>query len=192
MTHRPVARFRPCSLLFAVLVGCAAITPTAAAQDVISKEAAAALKAPFIADIEEMKTKFVQLAGAFPDDKLAWRPMPGVRSVGEVLALIALEFNGFVPQGFGGKAAKTRDEMLKLRDSTSKAELIAAINAAFDHAKAEITAADPATLTGKRKTATAERSLYEFALMISGDMHEHLGQLIAYARMNNIVPPWSK
>jgi hypothetical protein len=52
--------------------------------------------------------------------------------------------------------------------------------------------ADPATLTGKRKTATAERSLYDFALMISGDMHEHLGQLIAYARMNNVVPPWSK
>jgi hypothetical protein len=24
------------------------------------------------------------------------------------------------------------------------------------------------------------------------DLHEHLGQLIAYARMNDIVPPWSK
>jgi hypothetical protein len=95
--------------------------------------------------------------------------MPGVRSVAEVLALIALELNGFVPQGFGGKAAKTRDEMVTLRESTSKAELIAAINTAFDHAKAEITAADPAGLTGRRKTATAERSLYEFALMISGD-----------------------
>ena len=70
--------------------------------------------------------------------------------------------------------------------------MIAAINTAFDHAKAEIMAADRAALTGKRKTATAERSLYEFALMISGDMHEHLGQLIAYARMNNVVPPWSK
>jgi hypothetical protein len=117
--------------------------------------------------------------------------MPGVRSVAEVLALIALELNGFVPQGWGGKEAKTRDEMLKLRTSTSKAELIAAINQTFDHAKAQVAAADPATLTGRRKTATSNRSLYEFALMISGDMHEHLGQLIAYARMNNVVPPWS-
>lgn len=165
---------------------------TAGAQDVISKETAAALKEPFIADIEEMKTKFVQLAGAFPDDKLTWRPAPNVRSVAEVLALIALELKGFVPQGWGGKEAKTRDEMLKLRTSTSKAELIAAINQAFDHAKAQIAAADPATLTGRRKTATSNRSLYEFALMISGDMHEHLGQLIAYVRMNNVVPPWSK
>jgi hypothetical protein len=24
------------------------------------------------------------------------------------------------------------------------------------------------------------------------DLHEHLGQLVAYARMNTIVPPWSK
>ena len=30
------------------------------------------------------------------------------------------------------------------------------------------------------------------ALGIGGDLHEHLGQLIAYARMNQIVPPWSK
>jgi hypothetical protein len=177
-------------ILLAALLALSAAT--ASAQEVISKEAAAALKEPFIADIEEMKTKFVQLAGALPDDKLTWRPSPNVRSVAEVLALIALELNGFVPQGWGGKEAKTRDEMLKLRTSTNKAELVAAINQAFDHAKAQITAADPATLTGRRKTATSNRSLYEFALMISGDMHEHLGQLIAYARMNNIVPPWSK
>ncbi len=157
MTHSSALAWpRSLALLLAVVLAFAG-TRTAHAQEVIPKEAAAALKAPFIADIEEMKTKFVQLAGAFPDDKLTWRPGPGVRSVAEVLALIALEFNGFVPQGFGGKAAKTRDEMLKLRESTSKAELIAAINTAFDHAKAEITAADPAALTGKRKTATAER-----------------------------------
>ena len=24
------------------------------------------------------------------------------------------------------------------------------------------------------------------------DQHEHLGQSIAYARTNNVVPPWSK
>jgi len=25
-----------------------------------------------------------------------------------------------------------------------------------------------------------------------GDQHEHLGQSIAYARSNGVVPPWSK
>lgn len=88
-------------VLLAIVVSVAASSPMASAQELISKEAAAALKAPFIPDLEEMKTEFVQLAGAFTDDKLTWRPMEGVRSVAEVLALIALELNGFVPQGSG-------------------------------------------------------------------------------------------
>jgi hypothetical protein len=29
-------------------------------------------------------------------------------------------------------------------------------------------------------------------LAVTGDMHEHLGEMIAYARTNHIVPPWSK
>ena len=37
-----------------------------------------------------------------------------------------------------------------------------------------------------------QRHVVDAALLIGGDLHEHLGQLIAYARMNNIVPPWSK
>ena len=176
----------------ALLAALASSAP-AAAQDVIPKEAAAAIKTPYLADLEELKTKFVQLAGAFPDDKMSWRPMEGVRSVAEVLALIALELNGPVPQGFGGTLGVPREEVLALRTSTNKAELIAAINKGFDHAKAQVTAADPATLTGRRPTANGQqRSLYEFIFVIAGDMHEHLGQLISYARMNNIVPPWSR
>jgi len=53
-------------------------------------------------------------------------------------------------------------------------------------------AVDPGTLTGKRKLFGAERNSIDIALLVGGDMHEHLGQLIAYARMNHIVPPWSK
>ena len=71
--------------------------------------------------------------------------------------------------------------------------MIGAINKAFDHAKAQVAAADPAALTVKRPGANGQqRSLFEFVLVIAGDMHEHLGQLISYARMNKIVPPWSR
>jgi len=35
-------------------------------------------------------------------------------------------------------------------------------------------------------------SASQAALGVGGDLHEHLGQLIAYARTNHIVPPWSK
>jgi len=177
----------------AAIAATAALSTPARAQDAaMSKEDAAALKTAFLADLEGVKGKFVQLGNAFPDDKMAWRPMEGVRSVAEVLALVASEFNGFVPSAVGGKAGLSREEMQAISKSTNKAELIGAINKAFDHTKAQFAAADPSTLTGKRPLMGQPRSLTEAAIFIGGDLHEHLGQLIAYARMNHVVPPWSK
>jgi hypothetical protein len=39
---------------------------------------------------------------------------------------------------------------------------------------------------GRKMTA---RSLW---ITTATHLHEHLGQLIAYARSNNVTPPWSK
>ena len=169
-----------------------ALPATARAQDVVSKEAAAVVKAAFLADIEGLHTKFVGLAQAFPQDKYAWRPMEGVRSVSEVLMLAASEGYGFIPTGFGGKAALAREESQKLSSVTDKAQVIDHLNKAFAHAKAQLEAVDTATLTGKRKVMGQDMSVVQTAGAIAGDLHEHLGQMIAYARMNHIVPPWSK
>lgn len=59
-----------------------------------------------------------------------------------------------------------------------------------EHASLE--ALDAATLTGKHKVMGRDLSVTDTALAIGGDLHEHLGQMIAYARVNHIVPPWSK
>lgn len=163
----------------------------ARAQEVITKESAAALKAAYVADVGAMHTKFLGLAQAFPEDKYTWRPMDGVRSVSEVLTLIAFEGYVLVPSMFGGKADATVDRA-KISALTDKAQIVDHINKAFAHAKAQLEAIDPATLTGKRKIFGRDMSFGEGALALSGDMHEHLGQLIAYARTNRIVPPWSK
>ena len=74
-------------------------------QDAVSKETAAAVKASFVADLEALRVKFVGLAQAFPQDKYTWRPMDGVRSVSEVLMLLAFEGYSFAPGAFGGKPA---------------------------------------------------------------------------------------
>ena len=178
-----------------ILAGLALVaTPSVARAQDISKEAAAAVKATFLADLEGLRTKFVGLANAFPQDKYTWRPMDGVRSVSEVLMLAAMEGYSFVPNGFGGKPAAlgSQEEVAKLRTLTDKAQVIDHLNKGFAHAKAQLEAVDPATLTGKRKMMNREMSVIETASFIGGDLHEHLGQLIAYARMNKIVPPWSK
>jgi len=167
---------------------------TARAQDVMTKESVAALKASFIADLTTMQEKYVGLANAFPQDKYTWRPMEGVRSVAEVLMLAAFEGYNFIPSSFGGKPANlgTREEVAKLRTLSDKAQVVDHLNKGFAHAKKELEAIDPATLTGKRQVMGQARSAADVALVVGGDLHEHLGQLIAYARTNHIVPPWSK
>src|SRR5215831_18005141 len=176
------------------LVCLATTAAPARAQDTFSKEGAAAVKAAFIADLDTLHGKFAQLADAFPQDKYTWRPMDGVRSVSEVLMLAAMEGYSFIPNSFGGKPANVgpREEMGKLRTLSDKAQVIDHLNKGFAHAKKELEGLDAATLTGKRKVMGRDLSASQTALAIDGDLHEHLGQLIAYARMNKIVPPWSK
>jgi len=181
------------ALSLASLVGLSAASP-ARAQEVLPKESVAVVKASFLADIETLRGKFLGLAEAFPQEKYTWRPMEGVRSVSEVLMLAAMEGYSFIPTSFGAKAADlgSREEMGKLRTLSDKAQVIDHLNKGFAHAKKELEALDNAALTGTRKVMGRDLSMADGALLIGGDLHEHLGQLIAYARTNHIVPPWSK
>ena len=162
------------------------------AQGALTADSAAVVKATFIADIEVMRDKFLALADAFPEDKYTWRPMDGVRSVSEVLMLIASEGYGFAPMALGGQPAMSRDESRELSSITDKAEVIAHLRKGFEYGLAQLESIDPATLTESREVFGQERSTPELVLFVAGDMHEHLGQLIAYARTNHIVPPWSR
>jgi uncharacterized damage-inducible protein DinB len=164
------------------------------AQEVTSKDAATVIKTGFVADLEELEGKFVGLAEAIPQDKYTWRPMEGVRSVSEVLMLAASEGYSFIPSSFGAKPADlgTREESAKIRATTDKAQIIEHLKKSFAYAKQQVGALDGSTLTGRRKVMGIDMSVTQTADHIAGDLHEHLGQLIAYARMNHVVPPWSK
>ena len=164
---------------------------TSAAQD-LTPESAAAVKAAFLADIEVMREKFMALAGAFPEDTYTWRPMEGVRSVSEVLMLIAGEGYAFAPMALGAETAMTFPEMQALAEITDKAQVIDHLTKGFNHTREALEAVDPATLVGSRELFGQERTTPALVLFVAGDMHEHLGQLIAYARTNRIVPPWSR
>lgn len=195
MSHMIRTTWRRCLVVSAAaIVATVALSSPARGQDVISKEAAAALKAAFLADLEVMRGKYVGLAEAFPPDKYSYKPMDGVRSTAEVLMLAAMEGYTFIPNSFGGKPAElgTREQMQALRTLSDKPKVIEHLNLGFAHAKAQLEAIDPATLTGRRQVMGRQMSALETALAVGGDLHEHLGQLIAYARANRVVPPWSK
>ncbi|MEE2638035.1 MAG: DinB family protein [Acidobacteriota bacterium] len=172
-------------------LGLGCFAPTSQGQD-LTAESAAVLKAAFLADLEVMRGKFLGLAEAFPQDNYTWRPMEGVRSVSEVLMLIASEGYGFAPMAFGADTAMSREESQGLNEITNKAEVIDHLTKGFAYAQETLEAIDPATLTEARNLFGQERTVPQIALFVGGDMHEHLGQLIAYARSNEIVPPWSQ
>ena len=178
-------------MLIVAGIGLILTSAPAQAQD-LNVDSAAALKAAFMADIEVMRGKFLGLAEAFPAETYTWRPMEGVRSVSEVLMLIASEGYGFVPMAVGAPTAMSREESGALNAVTDKAEVIDHLNQGFDYARAQLEALDPASLTSARNLFGQERTTPAIMMFVGGDMHEHLGQLIAYARTNMIVPPWSR
>jgi hypothetical protein len=141
MSHVIRTSWRRCiAVSAAALVATLALSSPVRGQDVISKEAAAALKAAFLADLEVMRGKYVGLAEAFPPDKYSYKPMDGVRSTAEVLMLAAMEGYSFIPNSFGGKPAAlgTREEMQALRTLSDKPKVIEHLNKGFAHAKAQL------------------------------------------------------
>ncbi len=149
-----------------------------------------------LADLEQLRDKFLALADAFPEETYDWRPMEGVRSVRDVFVLIAgegvlfptmwgFEAPDWVAEGgFGGET-----ERLK---ALSRDELIAGIERSFDHLLALVRGWSEEDRARQVSFFGLTVDLTTAVTLMATDMHEHLGQSIAYARMNRIVPPWSR
>jgi DinB superfamily len=173
----------------------AASTPAASTPDALNATSAAFVRDQYLADLDTVHVKILALANAIPEDKYGWRPTPGVRSVSEVLMHVASEWYVYVPMSIGAKPpadfGKPREVLPKLeKEVTAKSDVIGHLNKSWAYSKEQVSSGDAARLTGKYKPWDA--SLPEAAFAMSGDLHEHLGQLIAYARSVGVKPPWSK
>lgn len=150
----------------------------------------------FMLDLDSLQTKFLALANVFPADKYGWRPQSGARSVGEVFMHVASEFYVYNPMAYGltpSSVVKPDQAAMKAFEAmSSKPEVLQHLRDSFAYCQRVLGAADPSTLTGKRAIFGGQYNVIETSFGMSGDLHEHLGQLIAYARMNGITPPWSK
>ena len=166
------------------------------AQDVPNRDAAVEVRKQYLADLDTLHSKFVALANAFPAEKYAWRPGEGVRSVGEVLNHVSAEFYVWGPMAYGAPRSTViqqgREGMEKFEKASSKAEVLKNLDDGFAYLKQQLTGMDAAQITGTKKLFGSDRTIIETSFIMSGDLHEHLGQLIAYARVNGIKPLWSK
>jgi uncharacterized damage-inducible protein DinB len=151
--------------------------------------ALAALKAEYLQEAKDVESKIRALAEAIPEDKYGWRPAPGVRSVAEVFQHIS--GGSYFLTKFAG-ATIPSDVPQGLEKLTAKKDVLTWLDKSFAHLHASLEAATPEMMAkpveffGEKTTG---RGIYFKAY---GHMSEHLGQAIAYARANNITPPWSK
>jgi uncharacterized damage-inducible protein DinB len=139
---------------------------------------------------KHVSQQLIALAEATPAEKFAWRPAAGVRSTSEVYIHIAMA-NFYLLSVTGPKMpAGLKEDMEKT--VTSKAEVIGWLKRSLDAVKEAHLAAKPADLERKVRIADRDATVDGMYLRIIVHANEHMGQLIAYARMTGVVPPWSK
>lgn len=145
-------------------------------------------RSEFMSDLDEVQGKILKLANAVPAEKYAWRPGEGVRSVSEVYMHIA-GANYFLATFVNVQPPSTMPK--DIEKITDKKLVLTELQKSFDHLRMVMKNTPDADfdkqvmLFGK---PTTERAVFATIL---NHLHEHLGQSIAYARMNGVVPPWS-
>lgn len=150
-------------------------------------------RAEFLTSLGGAERKYVALAEAMPWEKYSWRPAEGVRSVCQVFLhisganyLFARPLGAQVPTGADAQALE------KEQCPANRDQVVSTLKASFAHMRNAVTStpeaqADaPVELFGMKMT---KRGLLLFG---AEHMGEHLGQSIAYARMNGVKPPWSQ
>ena len=168
------------------LVALATLFPAAAfAQN------GAAVRDEMMRHFDDSMSKIIALAAAMPADKYLWKPSEPAMPVGHVYAHIAAYNFGYITSEMGAPAAAGigRDTLERMRD---KAQLVALLRRSSDFVKASVAAMPASQLD--RTTTLYGRQVPQWAVLVQlvTHMNEHLGQSIAYARANNITPPWSQ
>ena len=144
--------------------------------------------AAFARNLEFVGGRAVDLVEAMPADSMGWMPMEGVRSVSQA-AMHMASANYFFAGQFGMAPPEGVDPQ-SMEEITDKDEVAAALKASIEHlGKAFMAIEDPnAEMEIFGRPGTVE----DMMLVAIGHVHEHVGQLIAYARSNEIAPPWSQ
>jgi uncharacterized damage-inducible protein DinB len=148
------------------------------------------MKAQALLDLEAVQKKFVDLADVLSADKFTWRPSPDSRSFAEVFLHVAGERYGILglmgaapPEGFDGKTFE--------KSTTDRVRIIAELNRSWEFAQKAINGMSNADFAKLLPKLGPQANAGDVVYILVADAHEHLGQVVAYARVNGVVPPWT-
>ena len=148
------------------------------------------MKGQSLADLQVVQKKFVDLANALPADKLTWRPSADSRSFAEVFLHVAGERYQILalggtepPAGFDGKTYE--------KSTTDKTRIVEELNKSWEFTQKAINGMSNADFARLLPKLGPQANAGDVVYILVADAHEHLGQSVAYARENGIVPPWT-
>jgi uncharacterized damage-inducible protein DinB len=174
-------------IIGAMPVSAAVRVPREMRQSASSAVPRTGVRAELLKDLDDMQKKILSLAMAVPAEKYSWRPGRGVRSVSEVYMHIAGA--NYTLVSFVGD--KTMVDTRSFERITDKTRVLEELRRSFDYLRDTIVGTSDADLDKQIRmfgNDSTERAAFMMAL---NHLHEHLGQSVAYARMNGVVPPWS-
>ena len=144
----------------------------------------------FLKQSKRVQGQMEALLGAIPQEKFNWRPMEGVRSIAESFMhagggnyLLAMPLGGTAPKGFEESAFE--------KSLTDKAQILEALRKSFDAVNDAVRNTPEASYGKTVKLFGMDLTMLDIIFAAATHQHELLGQQIAYARMNGIVPPWT-
>ncbi len=187
-------------LLLGLLAAAGGVPSGAQAQEEMAAQGAPqTTMGALLEDVGVVKQKLLGLVEAMPAESYDWRPGEGVRSVGEVFRHVTAD-NYLIP-AFAGVAVPD-DIPIQPDDystvqafesaDTDKEGMAEALARSFEHLEAAMRAVNESDLDASVRFFGQDRTARSLWVLTTTHLHEHLGQAIAYARTNDVVPPWSR
>jgi len=167
-----------------------AVAPLLRADDTDHTAPSYDMKAQALLDLETVQKKFVDLANALPADKLTWRPAPDARSFAEVFLHVSAERYGILKL-MGADTPSDVDLKGLEKSSTERAHIVEELNKSWNFAQKSINGMTNADFARLLPKLGPQANAGDVVYILVTDAHEHLGQSVAYARENGIVPPWT-
>jgi uncharacterized damage-inducible protein DinB len=135
--------------------------------------------------------RLLSLAEATPAELFSWSPGEGVMTMEHVYMHIA-HYNYMYPSENMGAALPEGLDIERIESIQGKEAVLAMLKASIDYTRALADRISAEELAERTTLYGQQTQKWDVLFQLQSHLSEHMGQLIAYARMNGIVPPWSR